>query len=98
MRSAAVVVLDPFTQDPPGMGFTEWDDVIETFAPHCANQPLTMSIGLRRPRRRLQDVKAETSQALVERGREDRVAIMDEVAVVVLRETAEASTVQWDAR
>ena len=64
--------------------FTERDYVIDTFTPGAADEPLTMSIGLRRPRRRLQDLETESFQALVKRGREDRVTVVNEVAVIVL--------------
>lgn len=73
----------PLINDAPSVDFAEWDDVIEALSAYCSDKSLAMCTGFRRPRRRLQDVKAKTSQALVERGREDRVAIVDEIAVVV---------------
>jgi len=75
---------DPLIKDPPRVEFAERNDVVKTFPAYCSDESLAKSIRLRRPRRRLQDLEAERGQTLVERGREDRVTVMDEVAVVVL--------------
>lgn len=84
MRPAAIVVLDPLEENSPQVSFTQRNQMIDAFTPDGANQPLTMSICQRRPRRCLQDLKTKVSQTIVERGGEDRVTIVDEVAVAVL--------------
>jgi hypothetical protein len=67
-RTPAIVMLNPLTENSSQMSFTQRDQMVNTLTPCSSDEPLTMRIGLGRPRRRLEDFETECIQAFVERG------------------------------
>jgi hypothetical protein len=65
--------------------FRQWNQVIQTFPPQCAQEPLAKDIRLGTLRWRFQDPQSHVAYALVELMRENAVAVMDQEAVGVVR-------------
>src|SRR5258705_11061972 len=81
MRSFTVVVGHPLRQDPPQMLLVERNHPVETLAPGGPDESLAEPVALRRVDRHLQHPKRHGVQRLVNRGREDAVAIVYEDAI-----------------
>src|SRR5258705_11600970 len=78
MWSFTVVVGHPLRQDPPQMLLVERNHAVETLAPGGPDESLAEPVGLRRVDRRLEHPKRHSVQRLVNRGREDALAIVVE--------------------
>lgn len=81
MWSFTVVMGHPLRQGPPQMLLVERNHPIKTLAPGGPYESLAEPVGLRRVDRRLQHPKRHGVQRLVNRGREDAVAIVYEDAI-----------------
>ena len=81
MRTTSIVVANQFTKDSLQVGFTERNDPIETFSTDGPDQPLAISVGLRRSSRRFQNSDSEAAHGAIRVSGKDRVAIMDQESV-----------------
>ena len=81
MRARVQVVRDPLRQDTPQMVFVERDHPIETLASSGPDESLAVPVGLRRADGCLQHAQRHSVQPIVNRGREDAVAIVHEDAI-----------------
>jgi len=66
MRAALVEVAAVLDQDGQGMPLAEDQKVIQEFSAHAAQKPLAHGVGFRRPRGRLDDLRAGTRGCSVE--------------------------------
>lgn len=81
MWAFTVVVGHPLRQDPPQMPLVERNHPIETLAPSGPNESLAVPVGLRRAEGCLQHAQRHAVQRIVNRWREDAVAIVHEEAI-----------------
>jgi len=84
MRSSAIIVANPFTKNLLQMTFAEWNQEVQAFSPNRADQPFTERVRFGCPDWRFQNTNAETIQSHIQTGREDGVAVVDNVAVRVI--------------
>ena len=77
-------MLDPLTKNFSQMCVAKCDDIVQTFAAYCPNQPFTMSIGGRHANRRSQYVDAPTLHLFIEAGRESLMAIVKEKLAIAV--------------
>jgi hypothetical protein len=87
MRTAVIIMLDPFGYDTSQVVFRQGDHQVHTLPPQRAQEVLTERIGLGTPRRCFQDSETQVPHLLIELLREDAVPVMDQ-------ETA--GMVSWD--
>ena len=85
MGAPSIVMRDPLDEEAAHMGFCEGDDEIQTFAPDCPDDPLAKRITLRRLRWRFQYLQPQVLYRLIEILGEDRVAVMNEKSVGMVR-------------
>lgn len=81
MWAFTVVVGDPLRQDTPQMPLVQRNHPIETLAPRGANESPAVPVGLRRADGCLQQAQRHGAERLINRGREDAVAIVYEEAI-----------------
>jgi hypothetical protein len=74
----------PRAQGLPQVPFAERDNPIHTLSSECADHPFAKCVGLRTARRRFDHGQAQTGQRLVEVGRKDRIAVVDDEAILVV--------------
>ena len=85
MRTPAMVVRDPFAQDPSEMSLVEGDQPVQTLPPYRADQALAKGVGLWRPHGDLQHMPAHRRDRPVDCGREDAIPIVEDEPVGCLR-------------
>src|SRR4051812_804644 len=76
MRPSTVVVRGPFADDRAQMTFAERNDPVEAFAAKRSDEALAEGIRFRTARRRFEDGEIERARYCIERGGEDRIAIV----------------------
>jgi hypothetical protein len=81
VRPSAVVMRHPFLHDRPDMSFIHRDYPIQALAPHGADHAITDCVGLRASHRRLQHCQAHCRHRIVNGGRIDAVAVVNQKAL-----------------
>jgi hypothetical protein len=76
MRSFTVVVIDPLDQNLPEMALVERNHPIEAVPPGGPNEAFAVCVGLRSPYGRLEPLQRHRLKGVVDRRREDAVAVV----------------------
>ena len=84
MGTRLVVMRNPLFQQTAKVSLAKRDDEMEKLSAHCADEPLAVRICLRGSCRCPQHLEPERQQLLIQRLREDRVAVMDYELVAVV--------------
>ena len=85
MWSFTVVMRNPLRKNRPQMPLVERHHPIETLAPCCSDEALTMRVRLRRTHWRRQHLERHQLKGLVHGRREDAIAIMDEKTIPAIQ-------------
>ncbi len=81
MRSSAIVVADVLANNPLEMAFADGNEEVQTLAADRSYQPLAVGVRLGRADRRSQDTDTESAQCFIDGRRENRIAVVNQVAV-----------------
>ena len=73
----------------------QWDNPIETLPPQGPDEPFAKRIRLRAPHRCCDDLKAEVYERLIEFMREDRVVVMEDKPVSMVRRDSFAQLLRY---
>ena len=85
MWSRSIIVGHPRCQDFPQVRFTQRNDPIEALPPQGSDQPFAERISLRAMHRRGYHFKAKPRQQSVQLRRKDRIVVVDDEAILVVR-------------
>jgi hypothetical protein len=75
---------DPLFKDATHMVFRQRNQIIQTFPPQRAEEPLAGRIRLRTPHRGFEYPQPQVAYALIQLLREDRIAVMNQETVVMV--------------
>src|SRR5713226_9946684 len=81
MWTPAMVVRDPFAQDPSEMSLVKGDQPVQTLPPYRADQTLAKAVRLRRPHGRFQHSPSHRRDRSVDLGRIDLVTVVQHESV-----------------
>jgi hypothetical protein len=80
MRPSSVVVRCPFTRNRTQVAFAKRNEPVEALAPEGSDEALAEGVRFWTARRRLEHREAEGTGGCVERSREDRIAVVQEIS------------------
>lgn len=84
MRATCVVIRYPILEEALQVIFRQRHHKVQAFSPERAQKPLTESIRLGTPDWDVENLQSEVAYTLVKLLGENRIAVMDEKAVVVM--------------
>jgi hypothetical protein len=85
MWTAPIVVGDPFAKNRSEMSLVDGNQPVQTLLTHRTDQSFAKRVGLRRPRRSLEDLPAHRRNRHVDRCRKDAIPIVEDEPVRRLR-------------
>src|SRR5258708_34888811 len=94
VRTGAVVVCGPLTDNCTQLALAERNDSVEALAPQGSDQSLAIGVGTRRADRRTNGLDAERADGGIDHPREDGVIVMDQMRVTMVPDNGVAALVR----